>query len=129
MKLDIKDMKNKSLRKTPIFKNISQPKNWESWDESKGILIKETKSVMPAIEETVILDKIENQLRIIVKFNDWQLTKTSKLASSEWICRYVLTSTAFKIRLSTRQLPRLLPKEICIFSNVCWQITAEVKLP
>ena len=35
---------------------------------------------------------------------------------------------AFQIRLSTRQLLRILPKEICIFFNVCRQIIAKVKL-
>ena len=43
MKLDIEDMKTRSLRKTLIFKNVSQPKKRESRDESKGILIKESK--------------------------------------------------------------------------------------
>ena len=43
MKLDIEDMKTRSLRKTLIFKNVPQPKKRESRDESKGILIKESK--------------------------------------------------------------------------------------
>ena len=36
---------------------------------------------------------------------------------------------AFEICLATKQLRRLLLREICIYSNVCWQIIAEVKLP
>ena len=36
---------------------------------------------------------------------------------------------AFEIRLGNCQLPRLLPKEICIFSKVRQQIIAETKLP
>ena len=41
-------------------------------------------------------------------------------------CNYVgyKMDTAFEIRLGTRQLPRLLPKEIC---NVRRQIIAEAK--
>ena len=37
-------------------------------------------------------------------------------------------ATAFEIRLSIRQLPRLLPREICIFFNVRRQIIAKAKL-
>ena len=34
----------------------------------------------------------------------------------------------FEIRLSTQQLPKILPKGICIFSNVHQQIISKVKL-
>ena len=89
MKLDIEDMKNRSLRKTLSFKNIPQPKKRESWDKSKDILTKEIRSVMPTVEETVILDKIERAhrsqeneydkiLAIIAKFNNWQFTESVK---------------------------------------------------
>ena len=37
-------------------------------------------------------------------------------------------AAAFKISLSIRQLSRLLPREICIFFNVCQQVIAEAKL-
>ena len=37
-------------------------------------------------------------------------------------------AAAFEIRFSIRQLPRLLPREICIFFNVRRQIIAEAKL-
>ena len=86
MKLDIEDMKKMSLRVTLVFKNIPQPKKWESWEESKDILTQEIRSVMPAVEETVIRDKIErahrsrenecNNQAIIAKFNDWQFTES-----------------------------------------------------
>ena len=36
-------------------------------------------------------------------------------------------AAAFEIHLSIRQLLRLLPKEICIFFNMCQQIIAKVK--
>ena len=51
-----------------------------------------------------------------------------KQSTQEILRQYKLAleanSSAFKIRLSTRQLPR----EICIFSNVCQQIIAKAKL-
>ena len=89
MKLDIEDMKNRSLRKTLIFKNTAQPKKRESWDKSIDILTKVIKSVMSTVEETVIRDKIERAHRsreneynkkpaIIAKFNDWRFTKSIK---------------------------------------------------
>ena len=88
MKLDIEDMKNRSLRKTLIFKNTPQPKKRESWDKSIDILTKVI-NVMSTAEETVIRDKIERAHRsreneynkkpaIIAKFNDWQFTKSIK---------------------------------------------------
>ena len=63
MKLDTEDMKNRSLRKTLIFKNIPQSKKQESWAKSKDILTKEIRSVMPTNEETVIWNKIERAQR------------------------------------------------------------------
>ena len=39
-----------------------------------------------------------------------------------------LKPVAFKIHLGTWQLPKLLSREICVFSNVCQQIIAEEKL-
>ena len=89
MKLDIENMKNRSLRETLIFKKTPQPKKWESWDESKDILTKEIRSVMPTVEETVIWDKIERAHRsqeneydknpaIIAKFNNWQFNESIK---------------------------------------------------
>ena len=40
----------------------------------------------------------------------------------------ILHILAFEIRLSNRQLPRLFPREICIFSNVRQQIIAKAEL-
>ena len=67
MKLDIGDIKNRSLRKTLIFKNTPQPKKQESWDESKDNLIKEIRSVRSTVEETVIRDKTERAHKTITK--------------------------------------------------------------
>ena len=41
--------------------------------------------------------------------------------------KFLEWSTAFEIRLGSRQLPRLLPKEICIFFTVRRQIITEAK--
>ena len=63
MKLNIEDMKNRSLRKTLILKYVPQPKKQKSWKDSKDILTKEIKSVIPTVEKTVIWDKIERAYR------------------------------------------------------------------
>ena len=56
----------------------------------------------------------------------------SKQSIKEILRQYKLAlevnSSAYKIHLSTRQLPRHLPREICIFSNVCQEIIAKAKL-
>ena len=112
MKLDIEDMKNRSLRKTLILKNIPQPKKWESWDKSKDILTKEIRSAMPTFEETVIRDKIErahwsreNEYHknpaIIEKFNNWEFTesiKTSFIRAKSQICVSQMYSPALTKR-------------------------------
>ena len=43
-------------------------------------------------------------------------------------CFQIALVTAFEIRLGTRQLPKIFPREICISSNVRRQIIAEAKL-
>ena len=88
IRVELDDMRNRGLRKTLIFKNIPFKKK-ETWDESKGLLMKEIKAVIPDLEETYIMNKIERAHRwkqteytttptIIAKFNDWQLTETNK---------------------------------------------------
>ena len=60
-----------------------------TWDESKEILVKEIKTVIPDLEESYIMNKIErahksketeytNTPAILAKFNDWKLTETIK---------------------------------------------------
>ena len=81
-------MRGRSLRKTLIFKNINFKKK-ETWDESKELLVKEIKVVVPDLQESYIRNNIERTHRsketeytntpaIIAKFNDWQLTETIK---------------------------------------------------
>ena len=100
-------MKNRSLRKTLIYKNIFQTKKRESGDESNDILIKEIRSVMPTFEETVIQDRIERAHRsreneynenqaITAKFNDWHLPSQSKPASLEQNRRYMCRKCTYQ---------------------------------
>ena len=49
-------MRNRGLRKTLIFKNIAFKKK-EIWDESKELLVKEIKAVIPDLEESYIIKK------------------------------------------------------------------------
>ena len=62
-----------------------------------------------------------------------KLLRTLSFSLSKIICLWAWSMihyffSAFKIRLSTQKLPKLLPTEICIFSNVRQQIIAEACL-
>ena len=50
------------------------------------------------------------------------------VAHIAFFCFQIALVTAFEIRLGTRQVPRLFPKEIFIFSSVRRQIIAGAKL-
>ena len=56
---ELDDIKNRGLRKTLIFRNISQTKNKEPWDETKLTLAKEIKVTMPDVADDKIISKIE----------------------------------------------------------------------
>ena len=62
IRVELDDMRNRSLRKTLIIKNIPFKKK-ETWDESKELLMKEIKAVIPDLEETYIMNKIERAHR------------------------------------------------------------------
>ena len=53
MKEELEDSKNKSMRKTLIFRNIQQDQRRESWDQTKIILANEIKT-----RETINLSTI-----------------------------------------------------------------------
>ena len=55
-------MRNRGLRKTLIFKNIPFKKE-ETCDENKELLVKEIKTVIPDLEESYIMNKIERAHR------------------------------------------------------------------
>ena len=63
LKSELDDTKYRDLRKTLIFRNISQTKNKESWDESKLTLAKEIKVIMPDVADDIIISKIERTHR------------------------------------------------------------------
>ena len=82
-KVELDDTRNRGLGKTLIFKKIPFKKK-KTWDESKEVLVKEIKTVIPDLEESYIMNKIERAHRskerentntpaIIAKLNDWQL--------------------------------------------------------
>ena len=91
LKSELDDIKNRGLRKTLIFRNISQTKNKESWDKTKLTLAKETKVIMPDVANDMIISKTERAhgapqkdisqystpgpLPIIAKFIDWNFQK------------------------------------------------------
>ena len=62
IRVELDDMRNRGLRKTLIFKNIPFKKK-EIWDESKELLVKEIKAVIPDLEESYIIKKIERAHR------------------------------------------------------------------
>ena len=60
---ELDDMRNRGLRKTLIFKNIPFKKK-EAWDESKEILVKEIKTVIPDLEESYHHEKNRKDTQI-----------------------------------------------------------------
>ena len=66
------------------------------------------------------------QSRQIVVITHVKLTSMEDSRQTDLVTPYMIIS-AFEICLNTRQLLRLLLREICVFS-VCLQIIAEAKL-
>ena len=91
LKSELEDIKNRGLRKTLIFRNVSQTKNKDPWEETKLILPKVIKVIMPDVADDIIISKIErphrapqkdtNQysntgpLPIIAKLIDWNFSE------------------------------------------------------
>ena len=91
LKSELEDIKNRGLRKTLIFRNVSQTKNKDPWEETKLILPKVIKVIMPDAADDIIISKIErphrapqkdtNQysntgpLPIIAKLIDWNFSE------------------------------------------------------
>ena len=86
------------MRKTLIFKNIKQPQQRESWDQTKLILANKILNVMPELDKDFITKKIESahrvkgtkygtilpvvakfsDLPVIAKFSDWTFPEQVK---------------------------------------------------
>ena len=67
------------MRKTLVFRNIRQPQQRESWDQTKQILANEILNIIPELDKDYIISKIErahkakgnnygNILPVIAKF-------------------------------------------------------------
>ena len=48
---ELEDSKNRSMRKTLVFRNIRQPQQRESWDQTKQTLANEILNVMPELDK------------------------------------------------------------------------------
>ena len=60
---ELEESKNRSMRKTLVFKNIRQPQQRESWDQTKQILANEILNAMPELDKEFIISKIERAHR------------------------------------------------------------------
>ena len=83
---ELEDSKNRSMRKTLVFRNIRQPQQRESWDQTKQNLANEILNVMPELYKDYIISKIERVHRakdnnygtilpVIAKFSDWTFSE------------------------------------------------------
>ena len=52
------------MRKTLVLKNIRQPQQRETWDQTKEILANEVLNVMPELDKDFITSKIERVHRV-----------------------------------------------------------------
>ena len=90
---DIDDFKNRSLRKTLVFKNIPYNRNSEnSWNETKNVLAAEIAKVLPNTTSEVAVNFIKRAHRIasttkrqgppylVSKIKSWDTSEKLKLA-------------------------------------------------
>ena len=93
---ELDDMKNRSMRKTLIFKNVTKSKTSpeKNWNDTKNLLVNEIMKVLPSESRTEIYKNIERAHRssseanfnrdspspIIAKFNDWNVSENIKAA-------------------------------------------------
>ena len=84
----LEDLKNRSMRKTLVFRNIQQDHKKDSWDQTKIILANEIKKKMENIDHH-IMKKIERvhrakknrpgrNLPVIAKFTSWNFSGEMK---------------------------------------------------
>ena len=57
---ELEDSENRSMRKTLVFRNIRQPKQRESWDQTKQTLANEILNVMPELDKDYIQQNRED---------------------------------------------------------------------
>ena len=86
---ELEEFKSRSMRKTLVFRNIRQPQQRESWDQTKQTLAKEILNVVPELDKDFIISKIERAHRskgnnygtilpVIAKFSDWTFSEQVK---------------------------------------------------
>ena len=79
------------MRKTFVFRNIRQPQQRESWDQTKQTLANEILNVMPELDKDFIISKIERVHRakgnnygtilpVNAKFSDWTFSEQIKFS-------------------------------------------------
>ena len=82
----LEESKNRSMHKTLVFKNIRQPKQRKSWNQTKQILANKILNVMPELDKDFPTNKIERAhkakrnnyetfLLIIAKFSYWTFSE------------------------------------------------------
>ena len=82
---ELEDSKNRSVRKTLVFRNIRQPQQRESWDQTKQTLTNEILNVMPELDKAYIISRTERAHRakgnnygtilpVFAKFSDWNFS-------------------------------------------------------
>ena len=85
----LEESKNRSMCKTLVLKNIRQPQQSESWDQTKQILANKIFNVMPEFDKDFITSKTERAHRakrnnhgtilpVIAKFSDWTFSEQVK---------------------------------------------------
>ena len=62
---EIEELKNRSLRKTIIFKNIKHQVNKNSWSDTKNVLIDEISKVLTEASKEEIAKNIERAHRVL----------------------------------------------------------------
>ena len=97
VKEELEDLKNRSMRKTLIFRDIQHDQRRECQHQTKIILANEIKKKMENIDQGIIINKIERALRakenrpgrnlpVIAKFINWNFSeevKTSFIRAAE----------------------------------------------
>ena len=94
---EIEELKNRSLRKTLIFKNIKHQVNENSWSDTKNVLIDEISKVLTEASKEEIATNIERAHRVqnnsetrnrsnntqpylVAKISNWEFSKRIKSA-------------------------------------------------
>ena len=92
---ELGESKNRSMCKTLVFKNVRQPQERESWDQTKQILANEILNVMPELDREFITSTIERAHR--VKRNNYGTILPVTAKFSDWIFSEQVKSSFIKV--------------------------------